>query len=162
MKLTGATIEDKHLDDLLKTQDLTICAHVMVARRIPSGRTARAEREEARAWCANAWNQRFGVADRAAAPAAGGRRSHASKSPRPRRGAGRTKGSASSDAAGTTSSALTREGYVERVRDALTLSRAGELPPDDYLSALREIASDLDGMIAAAEEEALSEGDPDR
>lgn len=90
------------------------------------------------------------------------------KRPDPTRGSPRRptsgsapKNSAARDSALDAGEALSRERYVERVRDALTLSRAGELPSSEYLAALREIASDLDGMIAAAEEEALSAGDPD-
>lgn len=42
--------------------------------------------------------------------------------------------------------------YIERVRDAMQLL-AEELTPEEYIEALSEISTDLDGMLDAARHE---------
>lgn len=49
------------------------------------------------------------------------------------------------------------ERYVEHVRDALNNDRAQALSKADYIEALEELATDIDGMIEAAREELRAE-----
>lgn len=48
---------------------------------------------------------------------------------------------------------MTKAGYIERVRVALTLPDAMALSSADYLDALEELRGDIDAMIDAKREE---------
>jgi hypothetical protein len=48
---------------------------------------------------------------------------------------------------------VTKETYIERVREALQLQE-GALEPDEYIEALEELGADIDGLLEAAHEEA--------
>ena len=50
-----------------------------------------------------------------------------------------------------------RQKYIERVRDALTLNSAKEMPRAQYIEALEEISDDIQAMLNAAREEAANE-----